>query len=622
MVDGERCASCDVVVHTETTPPRNPRVTIDALLCHQKSKAYLLTDISADVLDLITDVPLFDWDQSYSQMADQILKFGLGVEVIDAWQRDLIPGKLDSIAAWWEDPRSSLVNSVVIGLKDTVTRPVKVGESVREDPVQIRVANRDKYNTKTLVTIEIDNWFSTVCPRGHELPTRHGSPVYFDSCPDHECQFHTRPWRPALLIDGQHRVRGIQRPPSLNSVRYRNVSKEPIPVAIVGAFDIETAEPIASNEQAKIFTEISGKATPLDDLHRLFLFFVFKTGVPNEDMSQSPAGAQNPLRSAYETVLRLAGPGIRGNPLENRVKVLIPRQGGQGRTTSLSSDRALREWFEPWFKPGAIWESVTPVDAATEIVELMKAIQMTWTGNAPVSGIPYWESRGARAGSGIFSHSGGSGDMSGFLRLFFDLYPEIRGRVTLPSRVHFQNFLKSTLFTHRSQIGQLAWDGPGWNELRAPDANLNLLRNVLRDVIISGGRVNYDLTHHPERPADLNAYVNLSPTVFEVSTPFGTVPKSGSTVSVTRPVPSEIQIHWRTPLLSRPTVSYEVRNANGSLRVSERTIDVVPGEVSSLKLSRRQKDYSGTGGSRIAVELKAGNHKGPQDPPFQIVLQF
>src|SRR5437763_16133211 len=113
MVDAVECDDCHDSFHRTASPPQQPFVRIEALRCRQKGKAYFLTDLNADVLDLLTDVPRFDWELSYKDMADAILKYGLGLRAVEAWQRDLIPGKLDSISRWWEEAKSSLVNAVV-----------------------------------------------------------------------------------------------------------------------------------------------------------------------------------------------------------------------------------------------------------------------------------------------------------------------------------------------------------------------------------------------------------------------------------------------------------------------------------------------------------------------------
>jgi hypothetical protein len=590
-------------------------VKIEALRCRQKGKIYFLSDVDAQILDSMTIVPRFDWELSYEGMADKILSYGLGTATVEAWQRELIKANLKSIASWWDDYRSNLVNCVVIGFQQNPTRPAEGGGTI---PVGIRETKVTCYGSKELVTIEVDNWLSPVCPNGHRLPQESGSDIYFDACPETDCEFHENPWRPAHIIDGQHRIRGIQTPPSFGSTTNPNVEKEPIPVAILGPTEVTDASPITSPEQAKIFTEISGKAVALEDEHRLFLFFVFRTGVPGSDMTVPPQPAINPLRQAYETILRLAGSAIQGNPLSDRIKVLKPRAGGTGRTTSLSFNRALRDWFEPWFKPRNIWANVSTIDAAQEIADLVVAIQTVWTGNSPVSGTPYWQSAGPPARAGIFSHPGGVGDMSAFLRVIMDLYPVIRSQVPRPVRSAFIRFLRDKLADATSPVGFALWDGSGWNEIRAPDYNYTLFFNVLHDIFTGGGKVIYDLQHHPARPKDLNAYLNLDPTIYEVSTSLGSVGQSGTTIPVSSPIPN-IDIIWRTPLLARKTVAIEIREDGGTPKWKWESVN--PGDLHTMTLNGGT-DYTGNPGTVLRIELKARNHRGEQDRPFTIDFQF
>src|SRR5207249_6007047 len=98
-----------------------------------------------------------------------------------AWQRDLIPGKLDSISRWWEEAKSSLVSAVVISFKDTIQHPIQRHGQIGWEPVRVEETNFARYGSKEFVTIEIDSWLSTVCPEGHQETLPNGSPVYFDA---------------------------------------------------------------------------------------------------------------------------------------------------------------------------------------------------------------------------------------------------------------------------------------------------------------------------------------------------------------------------------------------------------------------------------------------------------
>jgi len=621
------CDHCKKVFYFSSTPPPQYIVTIEAIRCRQKGKFYLLTDLPSHELNSMTDVPCFNWELSYQEMAEKILNYGLGLTPVEAWQRDIILNKLQDIAKWWEDANTNLINSTVISFKENAQRPVLTHNQLTLEDIEIRERNISRYGSKEMVTIDVGNWLSSVCPAGHPQTNENGATIYTDSCRIVDCEYHEKTWRPAHIIDGQHRIRGTQLPPSLFSTINLDVHKQPIPVAILGLSETEDgSSPILSSDQAKIFTEISGKATELDSKHRLFLFYVFRTGIPGADMSFPSPPATNPLRKAYEVILRLDAGTIPDNPLKDRIKVLNPRGGGTGRTSALSFDRALEEWFEQWFKTGGIWENIDPDPAAKEIVGFVNAIKNVWSGNSTVSGTPYWQPLGPPAPTGIFSHSGGisgaGGDMSAFLRVFFDLYPQIRGSVTLPNKNNFKTFLKNKLKSPTSRVGQLSWDGSGWDQIRSPDRNYNLLREVVKDILTSGGKVLYDLDHHPGTPPDLNAYLDFEPTIYEVSTSLGTVGSSGITQNIPQPSPDDIEISWRTPILSRSEIILEIRELNGILRKGPKTIDVTPGECQSHIISKSNGDYDGLPGSGIVIELRAANHKGTQAEPFKIGFTF
>src|SRR5439155_10774172 len=83
VVDAFLCPTCGEVFYRTTGPPPHPFLRIEAMRCRQKGKVYLLTDLPANTLDMLTDVPRFNWGLPYEEMSEKILRYGLGLEAVE-----------------------------------------------------------------------------------------------------------------------------------------------------------------------------------------------------------------------------------------------------------------------------------------------------------------------------------------------------------------------------------------------------------------------------------------------------------------------------------------------------------------------------------------------------------
>jgi hypothetical protein len=525
-----RRASCEFEYYTN--PSQIPPVVIEGLVCRQKDKVFYIGAASAADIDMMTDIPSVDYDMKFEDLANGFL----GGALNERWQRPLSSERIRAIGEFFADPRNYFVNAVLIALKPETESEVGVQTSVSPG------------GTTEVALIKIPPWLRERCPRGH-TQTVDGKNVFSDRCLKHDCPHHKRTWRPAVLIDGQHRIRGIQKRPSLGT-RYggSNVNALPIPFTLLRSSGTTAFPP---QEQAKVFTEITTQARDLEKLHKLWLLYRFEmrggkmfVGAPGIDM-RPRAGVDQ--RAAYETILELCSTRhgvVDINPWRNRIPIL---RGVRGRTSIASIDR-LFPLFVRWFKKnGPFWDRVnrtrkSPAMAAQEMIQYVNAIRKTWSGRTS-AGELYWSTSASR---GILSHPEG-GEMNGFFRTLLRLYPTICGQIDGRGGSHviaeFERELK--------RISKISWTTTGWSEIKAPDRNLALLLEILTNYL-SGKSVQKDLGR-PGKGADLNTYIASSPMDFALKLVHAR--KGRPPVFVDR----KTLLRWRMPFNAYPsaTLSFE-----------------------------------------------------------------
>ena len=326
---------------------------------------------SAHDLDRLCQVPFIENDLPNHDVAAALAAGGAG-----RWQRKSSSTRVENIAQFWNVAADNyMANGAVISLPDNPAYVVA--------PAGMAVA----YN------IDVD-WAVAVCPTCGWAPPA-GSPRHgweFDSCA--ECDWSGRP---GSIIDGQHRIRGCAK--SAGQRGENLIATLLHPTMVVG---------FAAAEQAKIFTEITTGAKPLDPHHQIALLRLFslKGGKPikslrNPDFRLLPAAVPPAVNTvgdrnnrAYEIALDLNNGGLATAPWNNaggRLTMIRYSGGKEGRQRPgdvLEADdfiHVMARWLDVGgvlSDPGQPDGMMTRVVARNALSHYFSAIIATWPGVA------------------------------------------------------------------------------------------------------------------------------------------------------------------------------------------------------------------------------------------------
>ena len=323
----------------------------DVIVYNQKECDTYLGHLPARIIDALSFVPAIDVDKEHSQMADHL--FG---QPAGEWQRNMNKSRIEGIGEFWADEGKFIVNPVILGVQEGINYEIE-NMDLRSE-IKGESGTYDNYQSITTAKISLNSWQQHTCPACgnsysvswqnlnaenhhfcHNAPTWlwGGDQVFGTRCPDPECvEGHTRDAigrrPPLLLIDGQHRIRGLNSF-ATNSPATRggqpapyNWDSEQVAFTLL---KINGANSYPAGSQARIFSDINTTAKDLDMRHKMYMAYRFELeadvggAIKNVNMG-TIGGASHPDRIAYEATLRLIGTGVpvADNPIHNRVSPL------------------------------------------------------------------------------------------------------------------------------------------------------------------------------------------------------------------------------------------------------------------------------------------------------------
>lgn len=282
-----------------------------------KDRPLFVGALSAEKLSQVADVPSFTSTTSQATIAGNVLR-----PPIEDWQRPLNTGKRDAITRRYDAIGEFMPNPVLL----SVGTPHLVS-------VEMKVVNGQNTGVHLL---RIDD---------------------------------TGDVKPLLVLDGQHRIKGLAQ-----GLRRAN----PLPFVLLHSEIPGTYMP---EDSAKIFAEVSTEATPLSELHREWLQFAFRLGAYN-DQQPAPAGPKALLHQKAMRVVALLCEmqtldGGVTNPFFNRIQFNpdnppTPVHGQGFRFTAPS----LKEWvFDEYYNQMvSVGSHLEPERVASQIAQATQAL--------------------------------------------------------------------------------------------------------------------------------------------------------------------------------------------------------------------------------------------------------
>jgi len=587
-IELEKCLSdgCDAVWWTASD---ETDLSFDAVLNRQKSRDFFETNLPPDVLDSMCDVPSIPEDDTYESLADKCLR-GMG-----EWQRQLDPDRVRDIGLFWSSPGSNIVNPAIIAFTE--------GWEVKLQELDLA-----QHTSLSIWRITVKSWFRKRCPKGHSVLGNKAA----DRCPEHSCHHHRKPYeKPAVIIDGQHRIRGTASDmPVAHRIKTNGdtyASRIPFPVNILAARGPNAFD---TNAQARIFTEITTKAEDLYYLHKLWLLYRFpgmqaeieELDLPQPVNMDSGDSHGKLVRTAYESILWVVGSQLgssgSGNPWRGMVPIFRPRQ----KTQRIASVDRLLPMIYSWARPKGPLAGKLPQQIATELREYILAIIKTWNRMSP-SGRFYWippftPHRPIASGDrGIISNPEG-GAMSTWFRALIRLLPSIYGRlptsVSSPTSADFE-----TIFQHLSHCN---FDGPGWEDFPGQETRENLLFNILNSYL-TGGTVTQEMAL--AGIASLNDYVRRPPEFdVRIDGDGGAGSKTGSPLVIS----GQTKLSWRRPF---NTLGDSVVNIIQEGRVEPYEQDIKIERGNSIEFTLQSPMYEPSlAGRKVDIRIRQYNHVG------------
>ena len=323
----------------------------DVIVYNQKGCDTYLGHLPARVIDALSFVPAINVDKEHSEMADHLYGQPAG-----EWQRNMKKSRIEGLGEFWADENKFIVNPVILGVQEGINYELE-NMDLRKETNDNQVSF-DNHQCITTAKISLDSWQTHTCPSCgnsysvswqnlnaanhhfcHNAPNWlwSGDQVWGTRCPDPECvdghsvdAMACRP--PLLLIDGQHRIRGLNSL-ATNSLATQGGQQLPYKwdseqVAFT-LLKIHGAHSYPAGSQARIFSDINTTAKDLDMRHKMYMAYRFELeadvggNIKNVNMG-AIGGASHPDRIAYEATLRLIGTGVpvADNPIHNRVSPL------------------------------------------------------------------------------------------------------------------------------------------------------------------------------------------------------------------------------------------------------------------------------------------------------------
>ena len=374
-------------------------IPLSGQILTQRAMAVRMVITNPRDIDRICKVPTL----SYPQNLDYTTNWG--IVGTNTYQREYDIKRLSAVADWWASPTSHSVNPAIVFLP----------------------AAHLFHDNNHITNIEISpaSWSRTRCACGQDSSQYAGmaAGLYFDNC--RAC---SEVFRPATIIDGQHRIRGMSaRPGDQDIPFYVTMLSEAAPNATTALM------------AARLFLEINGGVKALDDLHIHYLASGFSMSINDGLLDYS-----NPTkRAAYQIASDLNNPDVMNewsndsgaNPRIGRVKMM-----DDGRRSDYREVTWLAEWlWKTGFTSSVTIPNLNPTDPPVTkrpmrvtgtgvdkdvckniLRTYLKAITNIWPGPAGIKTAPKW-----------YTHRGATGDLQEgrVFNVLFGVLPHIKARI-------------------------------------------------------------------------------------------------------------------------------------------------------------------------------------------------
>jgi hypothetical protein len=240
-----------------------PAVTFDVMkgtaTVNHKSFPMYIGFLSAVQIHEVAEVPHFGRTKEHHKIADTISH-----PPIDEWQRPLDPDKAAEIKATYDDTQKNniMANPVLLGYSNLSPGASRIDVSPKIVPT-----SSGRVNVPNVYTIKLD------------FP------------PDK---------KPLWILDGQHRIEGLR----------LTTSQKGNPVPFVLLYDTAVYTP---PDMARIFTQVTTKATPMEPLHKEWMNYAFQLGRYSQECYKLSM-------DAVILLCREANLGGANNPFNNRIQ--------------------------------------------------------------------------------------------------------------------------------------------------------------------------------------------------------------------------------------------------------------------------------------------------------------
>jgi len=267
--------------------------------------------LSASILSEIAEVPSFDKNKDHHQIASDIES-----PPVDQWQRPLSEKKANDI--------KSIYNQII---KDNLmANPVLIGIALSKIDQNVKVEIQEKRVNNSGVVFSIPNIFEI------------------------KIKYHDNK-KPLWILDGQHRIEGLK----------RSVQKD-IKIPFVLLCDHEK---YSGPFLAEIFTNVTTKATPMEEIHSNWMQYSFNLG------DYKYASFQNAMKTVISLCKEIQLVGI-NNPFHNRIQFnpYLPKPGYKAFDfTSIEWTRLIVNNYH------SNVGKLTPKDLSCEILKGIKVLE-------------------------------------------------------------------------------------------------------------------------------------------------------------------------------------------------------------------------------------------------------
>ncbi len=345
------------------------------------------------------------------------------------WQRRLNADRLPNIESWWKNDNSSSPNGSLIYFGGLV--------KISDNPS----------NNSFIAEFDPSDWVFESCPKCYWNPSVLDSSYlgfYSDCCP--ECGYCSRP---GMVVDGQHRLRGMSRDPDHNGNH----------LELVFSTWLLGRDGFNQHNVAKIFTEVTSSAVTLPKLHQEFLSAKYELA-PTYDQSLLNGRVR---KRAYQIASQLNLSATKWALNTNgRVEMI-------DRSRALNGDiidvQRLTEFISRWITNGPLDNSSLSDTMIIDALEnFLKAALTIWNGSK------YWNDD--RRKNAAFQNRG-------VFRMLLHCF-EFTSRRILNSGL---NLSTRNYEMELSFIQPIKWELTGWTQVYTrQDADQNITRRILSTI--------------------------------------------------------------------------------------------------------------------------------------------